>query len=136
MLLSREPVPVIRQLAEWLEIHRLRCGNPESGPIFANSAGRPMNLNNLLGRVILPAPHKAGIEWPGWHACRRGLGSNLYRLGVPNMVIQRILQHSNVDTTNTYYIEPIGDDVRSAMERLEGNLDAKWTPASVAIMPN
>ena len=22
-------------------------------------------------------------EWHGWHAARRGLGSNLYRLGVP-----------------------------------------------------
>ena len=25
-------------------------------------------------------------EWHGWHAARRGLGSNLYRLGVPDMV--------------------------------------------------
>lgn len=33
--------------------------------------------------VLLP-------EWHGWHAVRRGLGSNLYRLGVPDMVIQRI----------------------------------------------
>ena len=31
-------------------------------------------------------------EWHGWHAARRGLGSNLYRLGVPDMVIQRILR--------------------------------------------
>ncbi len=35
-------------------------------------------------------------EWHGWHAARRGLGSNLYRLGVPDMVIQRILRHANV----------------------------------------
>lgn len=31
---GRAPVPVIRQLAERLEMHRLRCGNPQSGPIF------------------------------------------------------------------------------------------------------
>ena len=28
------------------------------------------------------------LEWHGWHAARRGLGSNLYQLGVPDMVIQ------------------------------------------------
>jgi len=38
---GRPPVPVIRQLAERLEMHRLRCGNPQSGPIFAmQSANR------------------------------------------------------------------------------------------------
>jgi len=35
---SRAPVPVIRQLAERLEMHRLRSGNPLTGPISANDA--------------------------------------------------------------------------------------------------
>ena len=39
---GRAPVPVIRQLAERLELHRLRCGNPQCGPIFANSPGNPL----------------------------------------------------------------------------------------------
>jgi len=53
------------------------------------------------------------------HAARRGLGSNLYRLGVPDMVIQRILRHANVSTAATYYIKTAADDVRSAMAKLE-----------------
>ena len=61
-------------------------------------------------------------EWHGWHAARRGLGSNLYRLGVPEMVIQRILRHANVSTTATYYIKTAADDVKHAMEKLENNL--------------
>jgi integrase len=44
---GRAPVPVIRQLAERLEMHRLRCGNPQTGPIFANRLG--------TNRYILPA---------------------------------------------------------------------------------
>jgi hypothetical protein len=52
---GRAPVPVIRQLAERLELHRLRCGNPQSGPVFAHTLGNPLNMNNLLGRVILPS---------------------------------------------------------------------------------
>ena len=52
---GRAPVPVIRQLAERLEMHRLRCGNPQSGPIFANAAGKPLALTSVVNRVILPA---------------------------------------------------------------------------------
>ena len=61
-------------------------------------------------------------EWHGWHAARRGLGSNLYRLGVPDMVIQRILRHANVSTTATYYIKTAADDVRNAMTKLENSI--------------
>ncbi len=62
----------------------------------------------------------------------RGLGSNLYRLGVPDMVIQRILRHANVSTTTGYYIKTAAGDVRDAMEKLENSipeseLDIVWT---------
>jgi integrase len=141
---GRAPVPVIRQLAERLEMHRLRCGNPQSGPIFANAAGKPLARTSVVNRVILPALNRCEscskaesahgdanheykrderiAEWHGWHAARRGLGSNLYRLGVPDMVIQRILRHANVSTTATYYIKTAADDVHSAMEKLEKHI--------------
>jgi integrase len=142
-------------------------GVVEAGPIFANTQGKPLNMNNLLKRVILPALNRCesckkseadhgkadhtfkrdnGIpEWHGWHAARRGLGSNLYRLGVPDMVIQRILRHANVSTTATYYIKTAADDVRNAMAKLEQNVplttpqdtfgtlnhDSRVVPASV-----
>jgi integrase len=84
-------------------------------------------MHNLLRRVILPilercescrkakAEHK-GVrhefkrdarlpQWHDWHAARRSLGSNLDRLGVPDMVVQRILRHANVSTTATSYIK-------------------------------
>lgn len=64
----------------------------------------------------------ASLPEHGWHAARRGLGSNLYRLGVPDMVIQRILRHANVSTTATYYIKTAADDVRNAMAKLEENI--------------
>jgi hypothetical protein len=138
------PVPVIRQLAERLEMHRLRSGNPQTGPIFANSLEKPLSMNNLLKRAILPAldrceqcrkpkaqhgkadhQFKRDARYPelhGWHAARLGLGSNLYRLGVPEIVIQRILRHTNVSTTASYYIKSAADDVRNAMEKLEQHI--------------
>jgi integrase len=141
---GRAPVPVIRQLADRLEMHRLRSGNPQAGPIFANAVGKPLALSSAVNRVILPALNRCEIcrksesdhrkadhaykrdgsipEWRGWHAARRGLGSNLYRLGVPDMVIQRILRHANVGTTATYYIKTAADDVRTAMTKLENQI--------------
>lgn len=146
---GRAPVPVIRQLADRLEMHRLRSGNPLKGPIFANSLGNPLSLGSVVSRVILPALKlcagrgKAGSvhqnaghpyrrdasipEWHGWHAARRGLGSNLYRLGVPDMVIQRILRHANVSTTATYYIKTAAEDVRDAMSKLEEHIARSGT---------
>ena len=138
---SKGAVPVIKQLAERLEFHRLRTGNPENGPMFHNSRKKPVCLNNVLGRQILPAlkrcahcgksegehakaTHNFKLDenfpkWHGWHAARRGLGSNLYALGVPEKVIQQILRHANVATTNTYYIKTASDQVTSAMEKLQ-----------------
>jgi len=145
---SAAPVPVIRQLAERLELHRLRAGDPQIGPIFANSVGGRLNLNNLLSRTMLPAVNRCAVcgvsegkphlkqdhdyarndhipEWHGWHACRRGLASNLNRLGVDDSVIQRMLRHSNISVTQTYYIKTAGDDVRNAMGKLEENYAAQ-----------
>jgi hypothetical protein len=48
-------VPVVRQLAERLELHRLRCGSPQSGPVFANVFGKPMALSSVGQRQIAPA---------------------------------------------------------------------------------
>jgi integrase len=132
------PDPVIRQLAERLEIHRLRSGNPQDRPIFRNVGGKPLALSSFVNRVILPALNRCEIcgkaaskhpsvghqcqkdtrlpEWHGRHAARRGLGSNLYRLGVPDLVIQRILRHANVSTTTGYYVKTATDDVREAMK--------------------
>jgi integrase len=50
------------------------------------------------------------------------LGSNLYPLGIPDVVIQRILRHANVSTTLTYYIKTAADDVRKAMMTLENGV--------------
>ena len=141
---GRAPVPVIRQLADRLEIHRLHSLSPSTGPIFTNALGKPLALGSVVNRVILPAlnrceacgkiasshqtenhPYKRDSrvpEWHGWHAARRGLGSNLYRLGVPDIVIQRILRHANVSTTATYYIKTAADDVRKAMTKLENRI--------------
>jgi integrase len=79
---SKAPVPVIAPLAKILDAYRGQCGNPTTGVMFASGKGTPLNLNNVLNRAVLPVLRKAGISWHGWHAFRRGLATNLHRLGV------------------------------------------------------
>jgi len=60
---------------------------------------------------------RAGISWHGWHGFRRGLASNLNRLGVDDSVIQRILRHSTVATTQNHYIKTASPDAIAAMRQ-------------------
>lgn len=140
---SKAAVPVIPRLAAILDRHRLACGNPSSGPMFANGKGRPANLNNTLNREILPALNrcaecqksKAGHVaaavshdfqrddnlpmWRGWHAFRRGLASTLYGLGVDDVMVQQILRHKDVQVTRDHYIKTSSDQSIAAMAKLE-----------------
>ena len=63
--------------------------------------------------------------WHGWHAFRRGLATNLHRLGVPDKIIQAILRHSNVAVTQSCYIKTVGADVEEAMLSLNQAAAAK-----------
>lgn len=116
---STAPVPVIPRLAAYLDAHRVRCGNPSSGLIFRNDNGRPLNLDTLAAKVIRPMFLKAGLQWHGWHAFRRGLATNLHRLGVPDKTIQRILRHANVAVTQSCYIKTVESDTAEAMMTIE-----------------
>lgn len=124
---SKAPIPIIGKLAAKLEAHRAGLGKPKTGPIFPNAAGNAADPDSYVRRVILPALEVCGIcskpeaehgkanhkyernnvlpEWRGWHAFRRGLATNLNRLGVDDSVIQRILRRSNVAITQACYIK-------------------------------
>ncbi len=123
---SKAGVPILRQLGERLAMHRLRSGNPTSGPIFANGGGKPADLGNVLNRVILPILKRDPSlpQWHGWHAFRRGLATNLHALGVDDLTIQRILRHENVGTTQKSYVKTRDQQVHAAMDQLQAALDA------------
>ena len=114
---SKAPVPVIPQLAQRLDVHRKRCGSQAGGPIFANTVGHPLDLNACYQREMKDVLKRAGISWHGWHGFRRGLASNLNRLGVDDSVIQRILRHSTVATTQNHYIKTASPDAIAAMKQ-------------------
>ncbi len=88
-----------------------------AGPIFANSVGHSLDLNACYQREMKDVLKRAGIAWHGWHGFRRGLASNLNRIGVDDSVIQRILRHSNLATTQNHYIKTASPDAIAAMRQ-------------------
>jgi len=116
---SKGTIPVIAQLRLFLDQHRASSGNPSRGFIFRNSLGNPLNLDLLVTEVLRPALEAEKIPWHGWHAFRRGLATNLHRLGVSDKVIQQILRHANVTTTINIYVKMVTEDAEEAMKRLE-----------------
>jgi hypothetical protein len=78
--------------------------------MFLSQVGTPINLDAMARDVIAPALAKRDLRWCGWHAFRRGLATNLHRLGVQDKTIQRILRHSNVGVTQKCYIKTVDSD--------------------------
>jgi integrase len=148
---SKAPVPVVKQLADALEKHKLRTGEKlaqPNKPIFQAGNGKPLNLDNLVRREIVPALTRCAVcgkredehakaehefkldesipSWHGWHAFRRGLATNLHTLGADDKTIQAILRHSNVSLTINVYIKSVTESQVNAM----GVLEAKFSETS------
>jgi integrase len=130
---SKASVPLIPQLNTFLEQHRQRSGNPGNGPIFANGAGKPIDLDSLYHRQMKEPLKEAGIEWEGWHGFRRGLATNLERIGVREAIAAMILRHSNDRVTRKHYIKPPSADAVSAMQLLSDTLTTMQRPQ---LLPN
>src|SRR3981081_4830195 len=75
---AASPVPVIETLAEILNDLRERDGSPSSGPILRGPSGKPLLLDNLSKRVVIPVLKRCSIlKFPGWYSLRRGAATTL-----------------------------------------------------------
>jgi len=84
--------------------------------------GSQLNVVNCVKRVGIV--HTSGLTesrifWRGWHAFRRGLATNLYRLGVQDKTIQAILRHAALATTMNIYVKQVPEESVKAMKALE-----------------
>lgn len=143
---SRAGVPIISTLAKHLEAHR--NGFSSDGFIFTGQKlGRPLDLHNLANRVIRPILEKCAkcgksrlghsnehpfelsskrsIPWCGWHGFRRGLGTNLHTLGVPDKDVQQILRHADIKVTQESYVKVEDSVKQAAMKKFQQALDKR-----------
>jgi integrase len=88
----------------------------------ASRSKMPIRMDNLSKREIKTDLKKAKIEWHGWLTFRRGLATKLSELDVPNPVIQRILRHGDIGTTQSHYWKVLPKSARKAMQELDRSL--------------
>jgi integrase len=120
---SRNSVPVIPALAEILDEYRRSVGNQETGVVFHSGNRLPINADKVGRRVIRPTLRAIRLPWYGWHAFRRGLASNLYAMGAPDKVVQRILRHSKPHVTKEHYIKVFDRTMVEAVERMQAQIE-------------
>ena len=128
-------VPLIPRVCTLLEQHRVACGNPISGPIFANGAGNALDLDSLYQRQMKEPLRQAAIEWEGWHGFRRGLAANLERIGVRESIAAMILRHTNDRVTRKHYIKPAPVEAIAAMRQLSETFAKVEAPKLLANDP-
>jgi integrase len=144
---SIAPVPVAETLRDILGESRR-----ESGYILASPLGKPVDLHNLASRVVIPTlsrcaecskeekEHDANghefkklLEWHGWYALRRGLATLAASLGHDSQLAAKsLLRHSNIHTTEQFYIKSVPADAVRAVEKM----DALFQKSAGNVAPN
>jgi integrase len=104
---------VVRPLVQW---HK-QCGKPSEGYVFNSRENTPVDLHNLIARVIRPhvegkkrcvicdcVPKASGVRWKTLYSGRRGAGTAIVEATGGNLAIaQALLRHKSQITTATFY---------------------------------
>ena len=115
-------VRVVGLVKKYLKSHLKQ--NSGDGYIFhaASNSQKPIIFEHIVWDVVIPATKKAGIEWHGIHAFRRGLASVLHDLNSSELIISHILRHSTKSSKSVaakHYIKPSLKLMREALEKVE-----------------
>ncbi len=110
---------VLIPLALWQK----KSGNPKDGWVFPSRDKTPVDLHNLVARVIVPhlkgsdcvrcetKPKKSGLIWKGLYAGRRGACTLVIEATGGNYAVaQALLRHKSMKTTLDVYKKQITPD--------------------------
>ena len=104
-----------------LELWRQKSGNPKQGWLFPSRNDTPVDLHNLLARVIVPhiegsaecirckkTPQASGVIWKSLYAGRRGACTLVIEATGGNYAVaQALLRHKSMKTTLDVYKKQI-----------------------------
>jgi integrase len=126
---SVRSIPLIQPVRGLLMLQRAKCGNgvlPLQSWVFSNTKGAALNLDNFALAVIQPALRKAGCEWTGFHAGRRGLGKKLKALTLNSTAGRDVFGHATTKVTEGHYeerpSEVASEDALRGMKLLEAEV--------------
>jgi integrase len=131
---SLASLPLLAQVRIPFTLWRRKCGNPTEGYVFESKNGTPVDLHNLIARVIKPhvegktkcipcdrIPTASGVAWKSLYAGRRGAATAIIEVNNGNLAMgQALLRHKSQITTATFYKKPVTPEtLRNGVKLLE-----------------
>jgi integrase len=114
------PIKLIEPVLSLLMAWHKQCGSPSVGWIFnGKESGKPINIPNIVARVIRPCLKEAGLAWKGLYAGRRGVATMLVDLTNGLVAAKELLRHKNMTTTAKFYQKQTQGALESGMKLLE-----------------
>ena len=143
-----DAVPLIAQVRIPLEVWRQKCGNLTEGWLFPSNgtlpieriigpemrhlAGgpSPLDLHNVISRVIVPTLKAKGLQWKPLKAGRTGACTSVIEKSGGNYALaQALLRHKSMKTTLDVYKKQITPEAfKNGMRLLEGKSKAESEP--------
>jgi integrase len=114
---SVRAIPIIQPVRIPLMLWRSKAC--DGGWVFPNSDGNAWDMANFATKAVKPALKKAGIEWRGYHAGRRGLGTTLRSITGNSTAGRDVLGHTTTRVTEAHYEHTLPEDALRGMKLLE-----------------
>ena len=106
------------------ELKKHRKENPGTTWVFEGPRVFPLDLATLGSKRIKEVLEGTGVDWHGFHAFRRGLGTRLYNNGTPIETVDKILRHgSGSEVTLKHYVEVEDDTKAAALQSLPRKIE-------------
>jgi integrase len=119
---SRRIIPLPTWVCDLLRpmASRLEWAMPDD-PVWAGSAGRPLDQHNAARRVLKPAAALEGLPWVSWHCFRHTNATLADAAGLTVAERQKVLGHAGAQMTMRY--------THTEIERVRGLLETMKPPS-------
>jgi integrase len=121
---SLRSLPLIQPVKGLLSLWRAKC-KPEQAWLFQNERGTSQDLDALAYKIIVPALTKEQIEWKGFHAGRRGLGTVLKKITGNSTAGRDVLGHEDEGVTKDHYEGALPEVALMGLKMLEAKTLSK-----------
>ncbi len=114
---SIRSLPLIQPVKGLLALWKAKSG--DGVWVFQNERRNAMSLDTLAVKVIRPALEKEKLEWKGFHAGRRGLGTTLRKLTGNSTAGRDVLGHEDESLTKDHYEGKLPEVALAGLKLLE-----------------
>jgi integrase len=111
---SIRSIPAIQPVPVLLGLWKKKCADTSAGVFIF-----PHHLNHYARTIIRPCLEKEKLQWKGFHAGRRGLGTVLRELTGNSNAGKNVLGHSTTQMTEEKYEKAMPEEALKGMRLLE-----------------